>query len=303
MIFHALKTNFQKIRDALAKTRSKIGARLIAIFGKPLGEDALEELEALLYSMDLGSSSIKKLLAEALTFAKKNPHPDPEALRKVLEKSIADQLASSKYAPISDGVWLIVGVNGSGKTTTTAKLAALLQKSGKKVCVAACDTFRAAASTQLAIWSQRVGFHLVEGKPMSDPASVAFEALSFMQKEEFDILLIDTAGRLESKEDLMQELAKIRRTLTKKDPAAPCETLLILDATIGQTALEQARKFHAVTPLTGLIMSKLDGSAKGGVLVPIHLETHLPIRWLGVGEASDDLIPFEPEAYAKALFE
>lgn len=290
------------MREALSKTRSKIAKRLAAILGKPLNEEEIEEVEALLYSMDLGSKSTKLLIDKTISFAKAHPQCDSSQIEGILQKSIVEIMSTEKPLPMRDGVWLIVGVNGSGKTTTTAKLAALLTQQKKRVCVAACDTFRAAAEAQLELWSSKVGFKLIRGKPMSDPASVAFDALSLMEKENYDILLIDTAGRLESNENLLQQLGKIRRILAKKDPEAPHETLMVLDATIGQTALEQVRKFHIAAPLTGLVMTKLDGSAKGGVLVPLFLETKLPIRFVGVGEKSDDLIPFDLEEYAKALF-
>ena len=199
-------------------------------------------------------------------------------------------------------VFLIVGVNGSGKTTSIAKLAKHFQSEGKKVLLAAGDTFRAAAIEQLATWAERLQMDIIKSKPGSDPSAVAFDALTAAKARGFDVVFIDTAGRLQNKTDLMQELEKIRRVCSKVVPTAPHETLLVLDATTGQNAIDQAKVFHAVTPLNGIVLAKLDGSAKGGIILSIYQDLGIPVRWVGTGEKADDLEPFDPIAYADSLF-
>jgi fused signal recognition particle receptor len=198
-------------------------------------------------------------------------------------------------------VVLVVGVNGSGKTTTIGKLAALMTQEGKRVMVAACDTFRAAAIEQLAVWSERAKVPLVSGQPGADPAGLAFEALQRAKAEAIDVLLIDTAGRLHNKQGLMAELGKITRVLKKLDPSAPHDTLLVLDATVGQNAHTQVEVFRDVAQVTGLVVTKLDGTAKGGVLVALAERFKLPVHWIGVGETLEDLRPFEAAAFARGL--
>jgi fused signal recognition particle receptor len=199
-------------------------------------------------------------------------------------------------------VFLIVGINGSGKTTSIAKLANLLKKEGKKVLLAAGDTFRAGAIDQLSLWAERLEVDIVKAQSGSDPSSVAFDALTAAKNRGCDVVLIDTAGRLQNKTDLMHELEKIRRVCNKVVPGSPHEIILVLDATIGQNAVEQAEVFHQFTPLTGILMAKLDGSAKGGVILPIYRELGIPIRWVGVGEQIDDLTPFNSSEYVSGLF-
>ena len=203
----------------------------------------------------------------------------------------------------SPRVLLIVGVNGSGKTTSIAKLARAYQSEGKKVLLAAGDTFRAAAIEQLSTWSERLGVDIIKSKPGADPSAVAFDALTAAQARDCDIVLIDTAGRLQNKVDLMQELEKIKRVCQKVIPSAPHETLLVLDATTGQNAIDQATLFHQVTPLSGIILAKLDGSAKGGIILSIYQKLKIPVLWVGTGEGPDDLEPFDPATYADSLFE
>jgi len=199
-------------------------------------------------------------------------------------------------------VILIVGVNGSGKTTSIAKLAAKFQKEGKKVLLAAGDTFRAAAIEQLDTWAKRLGVEIVKSSPGADPAAVAFDGASAAVARGIDVVFVDTAGRLQNKVDLMRELEKVRRTLKKVIPEAPHETLLVLDATTGQNAVDQAKAFHAVTPLSGIVLTKLDGSAKGGIILSIYKELGLPVLWVGTGEGAEDLEPFDPKAYVDSLF-
>ncbi|MFS8563449.1 MAG: signal recognition particle-docking protein FtsY [Rhabdochlamydiaceae bacterium] len=200
-------------------------------------------------------------------------------------------------------VFLIVGINGSGKTTSIAKLAHLFTQEGKKVLLAAGDTFRAAAIDQLSLWAERLKIDIVKSKPGSDPSAVAFDALTAAKARSADIVLIDTAGRLQNKTDLMQELAKMKRTCDKVIPGAPHEVILVLDATIGQNALDQTLVFHQFTPLTGILLAKLDGSAKGGIVLAIYKKCGIPIRWIGLGESVEDLLPFDPKAYVDDLFD
>ena len=202
----------------------------------------------------------------------------------------------------SPTVILIVGVNGNGKTTSVAKLAKLFKSQGKSVLLAATDTFRAAGMEQLETWGKKLEIDVVKGLPKSDPAAVAFDAITAAKARGVDVLLIDTAGRLHTKTHLMQELEKVRRTLGKVLPGSPHETWLVLDATTGQNAVDQAKIFHEFTPLTGLVLTKLDGSAKGGIVFHIHQVLHAPIRFVGVGEGEDDLLPFDPESFVNALF-
>lgn len=307
MVFGFFKSQFQKFKQALTKTSSRFAIRLKAILNRPLDEDTLNQLEELLYEGDLGTQCVQRLIDAVKDYAKKQGVPSKEILSGILEKEALNILSLAKTPQKTESraplIYLIVGVNGSGKTTTIAKLAHHAKKEGKKVLVAACDTFRAAASCQLSIWAERVGFDLVESASMADPASVAFDAAVKATTKGYDILFIDTAGRLESKEHLLHELAKIYRTVEKAAQKKPDEVLFVLDATTGQTALAQMERFSIHAPITGLIITKLDGSAKGGVLLPIVLKTALPIYWVGLGEKSEDLIPFDPESYAKALFE
>jgi fused signal recognition particle receptor len=215
--------------------------------------------------------------------------------------NVFPKIIDAKISTASPHVILIVGVNGSGKTTSIAKLAHYYRAEGKSVLIAAGDTFRAAAIEQLETWGQRVGVPVIKSKPNGDPSAVAFDAIASAKAKSIDIVLIDTAGRLQTKTDLMQELAKVRRVCQKQIPDAPHETLLILDATVGQNALDAARVFHQFTPITGIVLTKLDGSAKGGIAVAIQKELKIPIRWIGLGEKESDLAFFDVEHYINAL--
>lgn len=297
---------FKKIKSALSKTRSFLGSRLKALFGSPLTEEAYEKLEQILYEADIGSAAVEELIGGVKKFLKWHPDAKPEEIIAQMEKQAGEILSapaktSPKYGhPL---VILVVGINGSGKTTSIAKLAALYKADGKKVLVAAGDTFRAGAIDQLALWSEKLGIEIVKAQPSSDPSSVAFDALTAALKRNLDVVLVDTAGRLQNKTDLMQELEKIRRVCGKVIPEAPHQVLLVLDATTGQNGVEQAKIFHQFTPLTGIILTKLDGSAKGGIALPIYKELGVPILWVGVGEGADDLIPFDQKSYLSGLFE
>jgi fused signal recognition particle receptor len=299
-----LRSSYQKIKSALSKTRSLLGSKIQALFAKPWDEATFEELERVLYEADLGSLVASEFVQEIRKFLRKKPDATRDEILHTFQAHALSILHEAPPIALKHPhVILIVGVNGSGKTTSIAKLAHLLQKEGKKVLLAAGDTFRAAAIDQLALWAEKLGCEIIKSKPGSDPASVAFDALTAAKARGVDVVLLDTAGRLQNKKELMQELEKIRRTCTKVIPDSPHETLLVLDATTGQNALDQAATFHACTPLAGVLLAKLDGSAKGGIILSIYKQLGIPVRWVGVGEKVEDLLPFDPENYVRALFE
>lgn len=304
-MFSFLKSSFKKIKDALSKTRSIFGDKIKKIFKGPLNEESLEELEKILFEADLGSALVCHFIDHMEKFCKKSKNPSSEDMISEM-KSLALDILKEGNTELDfshqPSVILIVGVNGSGKTTTCAKLAHLLKDEGKKVLLVAGDTFRAAAIDQLEIWAKRLSIDIVRSSPGSDPSAVLFDGLSAAKARGCDIVIADTAGRLQSKTDLMHELAKMRKVCQKVVPHSPHETLLVLDATTGQNAIDQAKIFHEFTPLSGLILTKLDGSAKGGIVLSIHHHMKLPIKFIGVGEGSDDFMPFNPTDYTNALF-
>lgn len=309
MVLNFLKSSYKKVKDALSKTRSLLGNKIRALFTGEINEDTLDELERLLYEADLGMQTASELTKKVRELYKSNPELDSTALLAAIQGEILSML--TKYpthlaeVPKADSpmVILIVGVNGNGKTTSVAKLAKYLQSGNLKVLVGAADTFRAAAIEQLEIWAGRLGIEIVKGHPKSDPAAVTFDAIAAAKARQADVAIIDTAGRLHTKTNLMQELEKIRRICKKVNPTSPHETLLVLDATTGQNAIDQAKSFNQYVPLTGLILTKLDGSAKGGIVVSIYRQLGIPVKFIGLGEGLDDLEPFEPESFVKALFE
>jgi fused signal recognition particle receptor len=303
MIFGLLK----KFKGALSKTGALLGNKLRSLFQRGIDEDTIEELEELFYEADLGVKAAARLTEKAKTLYKQNRNITTDQLIEALKlemtasfENFSPELAKTTNAPL---VILIVGVNGNGKTTSTAKLAAHLKNEGKKVLIAAADTFRAAAIDQLEIWTDRLDIDLVKGKPGGDAAAVTFDAISAAKSRGHDVVLVDTAGRLHTKTDLMQELAKIKRTCEKVHPESPQETLLILDATFGQNAIDQAKVFNEFTPITGLILTKLDGTAKGGIVFQIQEELKVPIKFIGVGEGLEDLQPFDAQEFTSALFD
>lgn len=301
-MFSFLKNSYEKIKKAFSATRSVLAQRIGALLGKPWDENTLESLEQILYEADLGTRCVEEFVSHLQSELRLKPQQGLAEILQLLKKKSLDILLSPPIsAPIipESGdplVHLIVGINGSGKTTTIAKLASHFQKEGKKVLLGAGDTFRAAAIDQLGLWAEKLSVDIVKSKPGADPSAVAFDAISAAKARGTDIVLIDTAGRLQNKTDLMMELEKIQKTCKKLMPKAPHETWLVLDGSHGQNALDQARVFHKHVPLTGLIVTKLDGSAKGGILLAIYQELKIPIRWIGIGEKAEDLIPFEPEA-------
>ena len=303
------KTSYQKIKGALSKTRSVLGTRISALFGKPWDDATFDHLEQILYEADLGSACVNDFVSHLKTELRTAPGSDIQfILNKLKARSLEILQTPSLIPPMTKSpedplVILMIGINGSGKTTSIAKLGLFFQKQGKKVLLGAGDTFRAAAIDQLSLWADRLEADIVKSSPGADPAAVAFDALTAAKTRGSDVVLLDTAGRLQNKTDLMEELVKIKRTSAKIIPDAPHEVFLVLDATTGQNALDQAKVFHKHIPLTGLILTKLDGSAKGGIILSIYKELGIPIKWIGVGEGAEDLVPFDPKAYVEALFE
>jgi fused signal recognition particle receptor len=307
MIFDFIKSGYQKIRSALAKTGSLLGSKIRALFNAGINEETLEQLEKLFYEADLGVQISVELTNKIKKIHNEHPNLDTNGLLAELQKEILLLLPEQKNKDISADVKprviLIVGVNGNGKTTSVAKLGKRFQDEGKQVLIAAADTFRAAAIEQLEIWSSRLQTDLVKGAPKSDPAAVVFDALTASKARNKDVVIIDTAGRLHTKTHLMQELEKIKRSCHKVIPNSPHETFLVLDATTGQNAIDQAKTFHQFTPITGLILTKLDGTAKGGIIISIQRQLGIPVKFIGIGEGIDDLEPFDPQTFVKALLE
>lgn len=287
---------FKKILSPFSKWKSALGQKIRALFSSP-DPAVYEELERLLYEADLGPAMASELVEN---LRQKNLPPD-EILSFLKQELLALFPPRPEIPLASPHVILMIGVNGSGKTTSLAKLASHYQAQGKKVLIAAGDTFRAAAVEQLDTWAKRVGVDIVKAQAGSDPSAVAFDALAAAKARHIDIVLIDTAGRLQTKTDLMQELSKVRKVCGKQIPSAPHETLLVLDATVGGNAIDQAKTFHQFAPITGIILTKLDGSAKGGIAAYIQKELGLPILWVGLGEGEEDLAPFNPNEYINSL--
>lgn len=306
MVLKFIKASYSNVKNALAKTGSLIGSKLRSLFHGPIDESTLDKLEEILYEADLGAEYARELTDQIRQKLKKDPSITSDSLIAEIRNEILQNLQRHKsHDEITESphVILIVGVNGNGKTTSIAKLAHHYHHAGKKVILGAADTFRAAATEQLETWAHRINVDIVKGHPKSDPASVVFDTVSAGVSRQADIVLIDTAGRLHTKIPLMQELEKIKRSCKKIIPGSPHETLLVLDATTGQNAVDQAKTFHQFTPITGLILTKLDGTAKGGAAIAIQRKLGIPIKFIGVGEGVDDLQPFNAEAFVSALFE
>jgi fused signal recognition particle receptor len=297
---------FERMRSGLAKTQASLVGRIDALLSGSRGVDAdlLEELEEILISADFGMKTTQDLLQ---SLKKRVAGDDPEALRDALKDEIATRLRL-EAAPLdlnsaSPFVIVVVGVNGVGKTTTIGKLAHQFSGEGKRVLLGAGDTFRAAAAEQLAIGGERAGVDVVRHAEGADPAAVAFDAAKAAVARKADVLILDTAGRLHTKINLMEELKKIRRVISREIPGGPHETLLVLDATTGQNALVQARLFQEAVAVSGIALTKLDGTARGGMVVAIGAELGLPVRYVGIGEGLDDLRPFDPDLFVAALFQ
>jgi fused signal recognition particle receptor len=296
---------FRRLREGLGRTRHALAGGLERLFlgRREVDAEVLEELEELLITADLGVDTTLHLIAGIRERVKRRELGDAARLKEALREEMVRLLSAPPPAPRHARPWviLLVGVNGVGKTTTIAKLAHRELLAGRQPLLIAGDTFRAAAVEQLEIWGERLGVQVVKQKTGADPAAVVYDGLAAALAREADTVLIDTAGRLHTKVNLMEELKKIYRTAAKKLPGAPHETLLILDATTGQNALSQARLFHEAVGVTGIILTKLDGTAKGGMALAVTHETGLPLRYLGVGETLEDLQPFDPEAFAAAI--
>ncbi|MEY2428383.1 MAG: fused signal recognition particle receptor [Verrucomicrobiota bacterium] len=298
---------FSKFKAGLQKTQSKLAHDLKRIVTRSpkLDAAALEELEAALIGADLGMGTTTQIVA-AVKKAYETQGTAGLDVFAVAQRELEGSLSSSKaqLRPSTGDLTVvsIVGVNGTGKTTTAAKLAHLIQSRGEKALLAACDTFRAAAIEQIKLWGQRLKIDVIAGEYGADPASVAHDAVTAAQARKTNYLFIDTAGRLHTKNNLMQELQKLHRVIGKQLPGAPHEVLLVLDATTGMNALNQAREFNKAVPLTGLVVTKLDGTSKGGMVVAIQNELGLPIKFIGLGEQADDLQPFDAKQFAEAMF-
>lgn len=301
MVFRAI---FEKLKAGLSKTRGVFSgiATLFRLRGK-VDRDFLTELEKRLYLADVGVGATTEIVEKVRqSFLDKEIGDDVEVFVKQQLKDMLTSGEGIRYNLNGPTVVMVAGVNGSGKTTSIAKLARRLQQDGKKVLVAACDTFRAAAVEQLTVWSERIGCEIVKNQQGSDPASVAHDACERAKARGFDVLIVDTAGRLHTQTHLMRELEKIHRVVTRQIEGAPHEVLLVLDATTGQNAIAQAENFKKVVQCSGIILSKLDGTAKGGAIFAIKQKLGLPVKFVGVGETLDDLEPFDPESYVEALF-
>jgi fused signal recognition particle receptor len=300
---------FDRMRTGLAKTKASLTGRIDELLGSSatIDEDLLEGLEEILIGADFGMKTTADLMQSLQKRISRGEAKDPEALRALLKEEILQRL-KLEAAPLEPGsvspfVVMVVGVNGVGKTTTIGKIAHQFVSQGKTVLLGAGDTFRAAAAEQLAVWGERAGVDVISQNSGADPAAVAFDAVRSAIARKVDVLLLDTAGRLHTKVNLMEELKKIRKVLDRELPGAPHETLLVVDATTGQNALVQARFFQEAVAVTGLALTKLDGTARGGMLVAIGHELGLPVRYVGIGEGIDDLRPFDPTLFVEALFE
>ena len=296
---------FSKISEGLKKTRESLKERFDDVFSGPVDEELFEELEEALVLADTGASTASDICEELKKQVRKEGIKDPAEVRQRMTEVIAEMLRGGQELDIEKkpAIIMMIGVNGAGKTTTIGKMAKNFVDGGKKVVVAAADTFRAAAIEQLEVWSERSGAEIIKHAEGSDPAAVVYDAIAAGKARKADIILCDTAGRLHNKKGLMDELAKIRRIIEKEAADSSVETLLVLDATTGQNALNQAREFGNACGITGIVLTKLDGTARGGVVIGIRQELKIPIKYIGVGEGADDLQPFDPDAFAKALFE
>jgi len=299
-----------RMKQAVTRTRENLAERIeeAVAFTKEIDGNTLNDLEATLIGADLGSTTTQEVLGKLREKADRKQIKDVEELKRLLKEELLSILNAANSRPVSkvDGtpeVILVVGVNGTGKTTTIGKLSQVFRSQGKNVLLCAADTFRAAAIEQLEIWGQRTGTEVIKTKPGADPAAVLFDALQAAVARHTDYVVVDTAGRLHTKTSLMAELDKMRRTAQRIIPGAPHEVLLVMDATTGQNGLQQARLFTESAGVTGIVLTKLDGTAKGSVVVAICRELGLPVRYVGVGEKAGDLLPFDPREFVDSLFE
>ncbi len=298
---------FDKLKSGLAKTKESVFGQVNELFKsfKRVDEDLLEELEELLIMADVGVASAEEIIERLRDKIRDEGISDADESRAALCSILEEMIG--EYEPLKldtkPSVILVIGVNGVGKTTSIAKIANHLKSGGKSVLLAAADTFRAAAIDQIGVWADRVGVDLIRHEEGSDPAAVVFDAATAAKKRGADVLIVDTAGRLHNKKNLMDELAKINRVIDRELPGCARETLLVLDATTGQNAVNQAKEFKNAAEITGLVLTKLDGTAKGGIVFSIKKELDIPVKFIGVGEKVDDMQPFSSEEFVKALFE
>jgi fused signal recognition particle receptor len=301
---------FDRLSQGLAKTRQAMQSSLDRLFGRGPDPETLEELETALLGADLGIRTVDRLMERLRQGAMRSSGDGEHGVRAVLQNEILQMLSACQGEELltlierspRPFVLLAVGVNGVGKTTTMAKIAQRLKESGKVPLLVAADTFRAAAIEQLQVWAQRIGVEIVHQRQGADPAAVVFDGLAAAKARSVDVVLIDTAGRLHTKANLMDELRKVQRVISREIPGAPHEVLLVLDATVGQNAVSQARQFQEAVGVTGLVMTKLDGTARGGVVVAIAQELNIPVRLIGVGEGVEDLQDFRAQEFVHALF-
>ena len=300
---------FDAIKKGLQKTAQAVGGQLRSLLlGRSLSEELIDEIESRLIAADVGVKAARELVAGLREEFRSGKVAKGEDALEYLKKSLKARwpqmggASAIAVAPQKPTVVLVVGVNGVGKTTSVAKIAKSLKDDGRSVLLAAADTFRAGAVAQLTVWSERLGIEIVKGKAGADPAAVAFDAADAAIARGVDVLLVDTAGRLHTQDNLMRELAKIRSVLAKKIPGAPHEVLLVLDATSGQNAVQQARAFGASAGVTGIFLAKLDGTARGGIVVAIREELDVPVKLIGVGERPEDVQPFDPDRFVEAMF-
>jgi fused signal recognition particle receptor len=301
---------FSKLKAAVASTKNNLVAKIEDVVKgkKVIDAELLDDLEAVLIGADIGAQTASDILEKIRSQVSRKQVNDPEQLRTLIKSELrqiieATNQVTTPSAPNGTRVLMVVGVNGVGKTTTIGKLAYLHTQEGKKVLVCAADTFRAAAIEQLEVWGQRAGVSVIRQKTGADPSAVLFDAITAAKSRAIDILIVDTAGRLHTKNNLMSELEKMKRIAGREIAGAPHEVLLIIDATTGQNGLPQAREFTRTAGVTGIVLTKLDGTAKGGIVIPISRELKIPIRYVGVGEKVDDLVEFSAEQYIESLFE
>ncbi|MEE0898010.1 MAG: signal recognition particle-docking protein FtsY [Acutalibacteraceae bacterium] len=298
---------FSKIKAGLQKTRNSIAQNVNSIINSftKIDEEFFEELEETLVMSDIGVATSTEICDRMRAKIKETGETDPNNIKSAMKEIIADMLGEDEGLKLNTkpSVILVIGVNGVGKTTSIGKIASQLKAEGKNVVLGAADTFRAAAIDQLAVWSERAGVQMVRSVEGTDPASVVFDTIASAKAHNADVIICDTAGRLHNKKNLMDELAKINRVVKRELPDASVETLLVLDATTGQNAVNQAREFKNVTDITGIVLTKLDGTAKGGIIIPIRNELNIPVKFIGVGEGIDDLQPFSAIEFADGIFE
>ena len=298
---------FSKIKEGLKKTRSSIATGVTNIVNSftKIDEDLFEELEEILVMSDIGVNTAGEICDLLRKKIKETGTTDPNEIKGLMKEIITEMLGEDEGLNLSTkpSVILVIGVNGVGKTTSIGKISAQLKNEGKKVVLGAADTFRAAAIDQLGIWAERTGVTMVKSVEGTDPASVVFDTISSAKAHGADVIICDTAGRLHNKKNLMDELAKINRVIERELPDSSVETLLVLDATTGQNAVNQAKEFNNVTNITGIVLTKLDGTAKGGIIIPIKNELSIPVKFIGVGEGVDDLQPFSAKEFVDGIFD